>query len=95
MPDGDGHILKAGAPVADERPEGEVTATVLAVRSDHCYLIQLGPVQPRSRRKDPRLKMVLDAEAALLLKLAANRADVQEPIETDGSNPFVLEAELG
>lgn len=78
-----------------ERPEGEVTATVLAVRSERCYLIQLDPVQPRTRHEHPRLKQALDAEAALVLKLAANSADVQEPFEADGSCLFLVESELG
>jgi hypothetical protein len=87
--------LRAGDPVAYEQQEGDLAATILAVRTEHSYLIQLDPVQPRSAHEHPRLRVALDAEAALLMQLAANPSDVQEPFEVEGSCLHLLESEQG
>jgi len=78
-----------------ERADGtaDTTATVLAIQQGGRYLIQLDPIRPRSRDEHPQLKAALDHEASLLPMLAANRSDLQEPFDVDGSCLYLLEPE--
>ena len=95
MPDADGVSLRAGDPVIYERVVGDIIATVLAIRAEGNYLIQLNPVQPRSPHEHPRLRAALDEEASLLSQMAANPEDPQEPFEVDGSCLHLLEPDDG
>lgn len=76
-----------------ERLEGDISATVLAIRAKGGYLIQLDPVPPRSPHEHPRLRAALDRETEVLSHFAANPEDPQEPFEVNGSCLFLLEGD--